>query len=366
MTGLLLALALAAQPAAPANALEGLWEGTVGTLPVRACFAEEGRFGAYYYMSRLRLIALGADERTAGAFNETVEQGAGPAARWRIARTAGNELSATWTGGGRTLPVRLRRIARGSEDENACVSLAFHQPRMAGVHMVSSRARADGSAYTRLTLDHLGRFPTVSVTSFALDGSGADVQRLNAALLEGLDRTPPDWVDCVRGSLGMGPNEGEYHASLEPAMISRRWLSVATHYDGFCGGAHPDSSNSYRTFDRTTGREINLHDWFTARAVKRERAGEEVLRSLQPAFRTFLMAGLRYSADRAECRDVVRESEFWTIGLTRTGFVFAPDLPHVVQACVDEFRVSFARIRPWLGPEGAAAVAALRAERPAR
>lgn len=366
MFATLIALALAAQPAAPfvAPDLEGLWEGNVGTLPVRACFAEEGRFGAYFYLSRLRLIGLDAVEGTDGAFTERVGEGAGPGARWQIERAVGGQLSARWSSGGRTLAVQLHRVGRGAEDENACVSMAFHQPRLAGVRTVSTRATADRTSYTKLTLDHGGHFPSVSVATFALDGGSAPVRRINEALAEPLRHEPPEWLDCVRGTLGMAAVEGDYNRSLEPVMISRRWLSVAEHHDGFCGGAHPDAGNSYQIWDRTTGREINLHDWFTARAVKRETVGGEVLRSLEPAFRTFIMAGARYRGDQAECRDVVRDSEFWNIGLTRTGFVFSPDLPHVVQACGDELTVTFARIRPWLTPAGQAAVAALRAEQP--
>ena len=45
------------------------------------------------------------------------------------------------------------------------------------------------------------------------------------------------------------------------------------------------------------------------------------------------------------------------------GFVFSPDLPHVSQACGDEFTVPFARVRALLTREGAANVDALRAER---
>lgn len=356
-----------AQPA-PAPDLRGIWEGTVGTLPIHACFVsgETGAFGAYYYNSRLRLIGLEAVEGTAGAFREAASgdenERTRPAARWRIERAAGGQLTARWTQGGRTLPVRLHRVARpGDDEESPCSDLAFHRPRLAAVTTVSTRERIDGVAYTKRRLEHGGRFG-VSVATFRLDGDSAAVRRVNARLDAPLDNNPPEWLDCIRGTLMSGPYEGDYQASMAPAMLSRRWLSVKDSNGGSCGGAHPFEGSRYLTFDMTTGEEVNLHDWFTPAAVKVERieGSNDVLRSLEPAFRTFLLA--RWHGE-GECDEIVRSNDYWTIGLTRAGFVFSPDLPHVAQACVEEFTADFDRIRPWLKPEGVAAVAALRAER---
>ena len=56
-------LALAAAAASNPSELPGVWEGTVGNLPVRACFgARIGDSGAYYYLSRLRPIPLDEEE----------------------------------------------------------------------------------------------------------------------------------------------------------------------------------------------------------------------------------------------------------------------------------------------------------------
>jgi len=355
-----------AQPA-PAPDLRGIWEGTVGTLPVHACFVsgEAGAFGAYYYNSQLRLIGLEAVEGMTGAFREAASgdenETTRPTASWRIERAAGGEVTARWTQGNRTLPVRLHRVPGNPDEESPCSDLAFHRPRLAGVTTISTRATIDGVAYTKLSLGHGERFGA-SVTTFQLDGDSAAVRRVNATLGAPLSNDPPEWLDCIRGTLMSGPYQGEYQASMEPAMLSRRWLSVKDSNGGSCGGAHPFEGSRYLTFDMTTGEEVNLHDWFTPAAVKVERieGSSDVLRSLEPAFRTFLLA--RWHGD-GECHEVVRTTDYWNIGLTRAGFVFSPDLPHVAQACVEEFTADFDRIRPWLKPEGAAAVAALRAER---
>lgn len=367
MIGSLIAFAAAAAQPTPPALLAGIWEGTIGTLPVRACFVERdsGAFGAYYYHSRLQLIGL--EEAVTGrrdAFRETADSG-GSAPVWHIDRGS-DALGGRWTNGGRTLPLRLHRVAQASGEASPCASLAFHRPRLEGVRTVSSRATADGTAYTKLTLDTGGHFG-IAVETFALDGGGAAVRRINATLAESLAGDPPRWFECIANSLETMPYEGESEEALAPALISRRWLSVASHAAWSCGGAHPDASNVYRLFDLASGAEVDPLDWFLPTAVRREHfeGSEEDRRTLEPAFRTFLLADWHPAPDAAECTEVIRTQDDWNVGLTRDGFVFTPLLPHVVQACGDEFTVSFERIRPWLTPEGAANIGALQAERPA-
>jgi len=357
----LLALAAATAPVNSAD-LAGIWEGTVGTLPVRACFVRRDTewFGDYYYLSRLQLIPLTANE-AGGGFHE----GAGndpSSPGWTIERVDGTQLNARWSNRGRILPVRLRRLAGMTGDDSPCASPLFHRPRLEGLRTLRSRATVNGVGYTKLTLDLRGRFDS-HFESFAIDGASAATQRINAALGEGLAGDPPRWFECIGDSLGFSPREGAFEESLAPTMITRRWLAVAHHWDGDCGGAHPDSSNRFRTFDLADGREIDLHDWLNAEAVQRERpeGSAEELKTLRPAFRDAILAGWR--PEDAECDEPVRSEEYWTIGLTRGGLVFSPELAHVVQSCSADIVVPFARLRPWLNAEGAANLRALEAGR---
>ena len=64
----------------------------------------------------------------------------------------------------------------------------------------------------------------------------------------------------------------------------------------------------------------------------------------------------------ADCEETVRSHEYWNIGLTRDALLFTPDLPHVAQACGEEFTIPFARLRPFLTEEGAANLRALQTE----
>ena len=362
-------LILGAAALSPASAdLPGVWQGSVGNLPVRVCFMDRdwGPFGAYYYLSRQRLIPLEAEEDSVTLFREG---GADPnAPRWRIERVAADRLAARWTGRGRSLPVRLTRVTRMEGDESPCGSIAFHQPRLASVRTREVRATTDGVAYRRIALDVADRFD-VSLETFAMEGAGEAVRRINAELVEGLAGNPPQWLECIRNSLGSGPNEGGFTENLVPAMITSRWLSVAHHWDGYCGGAHPDSSNTYRTFDRASGQEVDLFTWFNQRAVTRERLEEvdAVITTVRPALRDVVLAG--WTPEDPECGELIRSHEFWSIGLTRRGMALSPDLAHVAQACGEELIVPYGRIRPLLTPEGAANLRALETElavRPAR
>ena len=286
-------LALAAAAAPTPSELPGIWEGTVGTLPVRACFSrrESGDFGAYYYLSRLRLIPLDAEDGADGAFRE----GAGTdqdSPRWVIERADADRLTARWTGGARTLAVRLSRVARMEDDESPCSSPVFHQPRLEGVRTVTTRGSLDGVDYSRIRLDVRERYD-VSVETFALDGEGEATQRINTALGSSLAGSPPQWFECIQDSLGYNNFEGDLAESLAPTMITSRWLVVSHQWEGFCGGAHPNSSNNYRTFDLASGREVNLHDWLVEGAVKREHLEglEEDVTTLRPEFRRVVLEG---------------------------------------------------------------------------
>lgn len=354
-------LAALAAAAAPPSQLPGLWEGTVGTIPVRACFAkrEWGDFGAYYYRSQLKLIPLDPVDNAAATFGESSAEGS---PRWRIDQAGADALGGRWSHGKRSLPIRLKRVAKAVGEDSPCASAAFHAPRLAGLGTTPSSASRDFIAYERLVLDTGGRFDA-RVETFRFGGRGGAVDRINSALLQPLSGDPPEWFDCVRTSLERSPYEGSFHNIIAPVLISRRWLSVTFDHEVFCGGAHPSGGRTYRAFDRSSGQEVDLLDWFNAKAVKRERpeGSEETFRTLTPEFRSFLLS--RTKPDDAECGAIVRDEEFWNVGLTRKAMVFTPALAHAVRACGEEIVRDFASLRPWLTPEGFAHLSALQAER---
>ncbi|MEO7634347.1 MAG: hypothetical protein ABIS38_01720 [Sphingomicrobium sp.] len=367
ITILLLAATLSLRPAvanaAPAAPLTGVWQGTLGAEPVRACFNDRqgAAFGAYFYLSRLVTIPLIKDDKGALLFSEGWPEKA-QAPRWALTQAGPDALGGIWSQGQRKLPVRLTRVPLNlGEDETPCGSLAFEQPRLNRVRIVRTRAAKDGLAYTRLTLDQRGHFPSVSVESFALDGDSPAVRRINAILHQPFVNGADNWLGCIRSSLDSSAFEGEHNEMVEPRMVTRKWLALNQHWDGFCGGAHPDASDSPRLFDRASGSEIELFDWFTNAAVKREHFGGESddAITLRPPFKAVIMAGWKGDKD---CREAMGAEDFWSVELTRSGFVFTPLLAHVVQACSEAFALPFANAAPFLTVAGKTEAAALKAE----
>jgi len=346
--------------AQPASGVTGLWDGSVGDLPVSVCFNEasiSGMEGMYFYRSRLVTIPLKADGESGLRFSEDWPNDA-KAARWSLSR-AGEMLEGIWTHGSKTLPIRLTNVPFKGDDA-PCASLAFHQPRLKGIHVVRSEASKDGVPYTKLVLDLRGHFPSVSVESFELHGDARAIRTINTVLAKHMqDRS---WLECIQAAGIWG---GDWNESMEPRLISRRLLVTNHHWDGFCGGAHPDSSNDARTFDLTTGSEIDITEWFTSKAFETiHNEGESsISRTMRTALRKVVIGR---SQGEEDCRDVVSTAEWWDLELTRKGITFTPVLGHAVQACEESYSIPFARLIPFLTPDGRRQVTSVQTERQAR
>jgi len=355
----LILAALAALALAPAGVPQGLYDGTIGDLPVRLCLAEER--GAYYYRSRLVPIVLSPVEGSPGVFGEGYGKKE-PSLTLRGA--AGGALGGEWRSGSRRLPVRLRSIPFDKDEfeDDPCGSQAFQAPRLDGVRIVRSEVVQAGQGITLLTLDTRGHFPDFSVVSFQLPGGGPAVTRINRRLFEAFQESDEaDWKGCDRNGLSGGGLGASYDVELKLTLATRRWLAVMERGGGWCGGAHPDSYSTPLLFDRRDGREVELLDWLSPRAVDRQvlEGMAEPYLTLTTAFRADLMR--RYRHDE-ECTEVVTETEGWSAELRRQGIAFVPSLPHVVQACEEEALLSWAALAPWLSASGEAEVRALQSE----
>lgn len=359
----LLVLAALAVPADTPPVWQGVWQGTVGTLPVRVCLARRGgsdSVGSYYYRARLRTIRL----EQQGGSREWVEgyasASAPPSPRWRFETVSAALLAGSWRGGGRVLPFRLDRVQ--ANDDEPCGSLAFNRPRLRPLRVVAARAVKDGVAYTRLTFDPGPAFEDTTLESFSLDGDAPATRRINARLRRDMAAEPDksEWYECVAGGLGAHGVDGDYQQTIAPVFVTPRWLSATETIGYDCGGAHPDNAMMSLTFDRLTGAEVDLHDWLTAAAVERQAASgaERPLSTVRPAMRRLILAQAR--GLEPECREAVLDAEYWDIGLARAGLRFTPDLAHVEQACAEEVLVPWRVLTPYLSAAGRAGLASLR------
>lgn len=227
----------------------GVWQGTVGAAKVRACFgrASERDQGAYYYLRRLQLIGLESEGTGKSGQTWTERDPAGEsknAPRWTLSAGPGGMLRGNWSRNGSSLPVRLRRVTylQADEAENPCGGMTFQVPRVVEPTVARTPATLDGVRYTKLVAkvgDHFG----ADIETFELPAALSGAARINAELAKTLPRLggrePPGYLDCAMNSAGSFGEGGEFRDSVEPDLITRRWLVSHEIETGFCGGAHP-------------------------------------------------------------------------------------------------------------------------------
>jgi hypothetical protein len=362
-----LLLLLSAQPATAAvnlKTMNGVWEGTIGTLTVRACY-DAGTYrneGKYYYVRRLATIPLIVDEQRPGDLTEGWAD-TKDAARWTVTTIAPDRLEGLWTGGDKTLPIRLTRVAfaKDKEFETACASLAFFRPIFDAARLVKTPARVLGVPVERWRLATADK-ESVSIESVQFLSRDAASAAINRRLRAPFEDSDVDWRWCLRNSGAFG---GSYHETIEPTLATNRWLAITEHNESYCGGAHPSNSNVPTLFDRRTGAVVNLMDWMQPTMVHRKKVEgfEETLDSLTGALSEFVVAKHpRNTPDDPECAEVIQTADTWKLKLRRDGIAFTPDLPRVVMACGDELVVSFRDLQPFLNATGKREVAALQAE----
>lgn len=339
--------------AAEQPSLAGVWEGTVGNQPVRACFNEPGvrdGFGAYYYKAHLQPIYLRPLENEPGTYVEGYPWEK-QIPQWILDKVTEDKITGRWSKDRHELSFRLVRLPGLTlkEDETPCSSSLFHAPRLRGIHLVSQPASKDGFRYTRLVFEYPDH-TELDVETFALPGRTPAVLRLNANLRKPLEGNPPEWHQCELTAAASNSNGG-LSDRTELRMVTRRWLNAVRFVEAYCGGAHPDSWYTPHTYDLQTGREVDLSKWLNGRVGT-------------PTFRRLFFAN--GGRDDHDCKDFVEQSVrafALDIELKKNGLAFKPnDLPHVVQACGDESFISFAKLAPYLTPEGRKNIAALAAE----
>jgi len=351
---------------APQPAWEGVWRGTIGTLPVHVCldhtpYTEKG---AYYYDRSKHLLRLVRGKAEGEWFEQETDDKNG--ARWRLT-AKGGELAGTWSEGRKSLPVRLARIGGPSRDyDGPCGSMAFHRPRIGPVRLTATAGVKDGNRFTTWTFKPSPWLSDeVAISTFTLDRPGAAIARVNTILRSVLPKRDAtgEWLECVAGNANTHGSDGSFYQAIEPQVISNIWLGANENGEYYCGGPHPENFNHPRTFHLGRGVEVDPRDWFLPSAVKREDLGGNygLYKTLTPAFVAMILEEWKPGGDEQdqECRDATLTQESWSVGIARGALVFSPNFPRVIMACGDDYKVPFAKLQPWLNAKGKAAVATL-------
>ena len=348
---------------AAAPAWEGVWSGTIGTLPIHACLRDKDgeAAGVYYYDKHLLPIHLTTPAQGGSAALALSEgrQADGKQAppQWTLALPVGGQMNGTWAGAGKQLPIHLKLVLqqKSDDDEGPCASAEFNAPREVPARLVTSSASLDGASYRVLTLDFGARF-NGSVNSIQLPGAAN--ARVNAQLREALMGEQANVYDCSRNSLGQYGEDGEYSDQTTPQAITAQWL-VTEHSNGnSCGGIHPNASTTHETWNLITGKKVDTWDWFSPAGASR--GTHEADAPLQISDRLSRLLNKAWTDSVADdCKDA--SSGYWTPYPTKHGMAFTPSLPHVVYACTTDVVIPYAKLAPLLNAQGKLALASFRA-----
>jgi hypothetical protein len=348
----------------------GIWRGTIGNLPVQACFQarDYGNVGAYFYLKNRGIISLGPiDDSTATkAFYGWTEARhsdhpeAGPL--WQNITVKGNALKGTWTGSGKTLPIAMARVPQVDATVEPCGDLAFSKPRITPVKLSTSRAQIGHVAYTIVTADVGKQFPDVSLQSFQLDGNTSAVQNINATLKSAIpDKVEEsDFFQCTMANISSIGEDGQYQTTTTPVLITANWMVSETEGGSTCGGAHPNWGIYWNNWDLRSGLPVDLWTWLGPRAASViPRDGYSDV-TIEPELRNLLNKG--WPRTEEDCKDIVERENSWNLRLTRNGIAFSPGLPHAATACIDDVNLTVEQLAPLLNEEGKARVASFRAD----
>lgn len=343
--------------------IAGVWQGTVGELPVLACFNadDERDFGVYYYRSKLRPIALRtAEDKPVGSFAEQkgYDDPTGPT--WKVARVAGDRLEGVWRNDGKTLPIALKSVPYEiAEYGSVCGSAAFMEPRIRGWSVSESGAAKAGARYTRLDWRPGKAFDPdyALVRTFALPEEQRGDAAINRALHKVLPGDDPthDLYDCIGSNVAQNGVDGDWEEVVEPELISREWVATIDAVSLYCGGMHPDTSQERHIYDRRSGKEVDPATFLKSGAYKLYDFGSDEPRLKAPV--QYLAKPLRdvvrdrWPKENEECAISLDDGGI-DIGLVRTGMVFKPDVPHVAAPCGESITVPWAELAPFLSDKG--------------
>jgi hypothetical protein len=237
-----------------------VWEGTLGKSPIVVKFdpAATEPSGEYFYRKHRHGIELSGTRAAIGGIAlEEWTMGPGGADErpaWRLAPAKGDTLAGEWSGNGKRLPIRLRRVEAATlpkSDDPALAELRAEDPyrflQLHGMPLTSGKQEVVGGYRLQWW-----RQPTSGIELFRVV-SGYPVAQLpaiNLALARAHWREVQSFLDCTASSMS------DYESSTTLRYIGRDALSVSLFTSYYCGGAHPDFGDGPLNLDPRTGREL--------------------------------------------------------------------------------------------------------------
>jgi hypothetical protein len=315
--------ATAATPATPADApsIQGAWTGRIGNGVVNACFM--GNDGQYFYQRDLKGIALSSAD---GSWQE-------PDGAWKIERVSDTELEGVWLGSGKRLTIHLERLGPLQQDGDC--GPAYYAPVVNAVKYDYDEAKI-GTLPVRIVKSPLGQ-------AFELMANSEAARQINDFSLLWLQNQAINAFRCKA-------NGGEeWQSELTASKMVGNYLLVAENEpDNYCGGPHGNPYHANRLFDLRTGQAIDTYGWLNGGKASVDTGA---LRKLIEKLNT-----------RGDCGDV--GFDISAPIPSPAGLLFSTFYPHASRACNEDIEVGFAKLAPYLSPEGKAFVKGLKHQAP--
>ena len=331
-------LAVLAGAASP----QGVWNGSIGTKAIVACFNRGSpwtAYGSYYYIDFLTPIALHTQERDSYWHEED------DAGQWELATPVDGVVTGTWRNEKtkKALPINLA-VVDGSDDESACARDSYNKrlesrPQVETGKMVQL---SPGRSYRKL------RF--AGQETIELFGPDPALGQLNSLLK--LDQSK-EAIDAYflqrREFLGRVGYPGADDRHTEPTYWDSQFITIQF-YEWVAGTGRSGISIQHRTWNTKTGEEVNLWSWIESSSTAS---------GLPPKLRKFLYRDVKDQLP--ECTNGYRGEGIFTLTIAKAGLQFEEEAWG--EGCERTFFIPYEKLGPFLSPAGKQAIKAIRGQK---
>ena len=325
--------------AAADPSLAGVWRGKLGNAEIVACFnkVDGGEAsGSYYYARYKKPIQLKTEAGQVG-WKEGGDTGA-----WALEPPAGDKLLGSWRNpkGGKPQALALTRVSWNGEG-NACGSDAYNlELEVFPALQVGKVQEFEGKKYRTLRI--------ADVVTLELLEPGDRLARLNRTLraeLPGKQEDIADYFATRRRFFGDMGLAAEDETRTEPVFWSARWITI-NFYRWAAGYGRNGITLDYRTWDLQSGEEINLWQWFIAKPDDDRNSYP-----LPDKLKKSLFKNLELDK---ECKNGYKGEGDYRVSLKNDGMQFWEEAYGT--GCEQDFLVPYAKLGPYLTPQGKAAL----------
>lgn len=337
--------------AATAAPLQGVWRGTLGNQTVVACFnggSDGDSSGSYYYERHKQPIhlALAAGKDT---WTEAPEKQAGDelgevTGRWRLGAPDADGLKGSWVSarGDHSLPIALKPL--GDRDA-ACGGDAYNLPLEAMPALQTGREQE---------INH-HRYRTLRIADVEVPElleNGAVIDKLNAKYRARLPTSTAGLKQYFETRRRFLSQEGVAATDEVEASVTTwtdHWLTVRD-YNWAAGTGRQGISESFTTWNLTTGDTIDVREWFGQKP-----SGDGGLAALTPALDSWLD---KTYPPEADCKAASYEGQGYFHMLLEQGGLHLYE-EAFGNGCERDYTLPYTEIRRFLTPAGNAALTTL-------